>query len=207
MFGILAFGDSITLGRGIQPNTGWVDKLKNYFESKDCFNVVYNLGVPGDSSTDLLKRFETEAKARIQYYHPDNRFIILIGIGTNDCYAYGNPNNIQTSPIKFKENIDKIVNIAKKFTDYVVLIGIPPVDENSLPFEGAYYSNKDINNLNSVLKGVADSNNLFYCEIYDEFTKQDYLKLLGDPVHPNEEGYNFMYQTIKNFLIDKKLID
>ncbi|MGM5484950.1 MAG: SGNH/GDSL hydrolase family protein [Nanobdellota archaeon] len=73
MHAVLAFGDSITFGRGVVPSRGWTNSLKEYFESKDFYNVLYNLGIPGDSSTDLLKRFETEAKARIQYYFPDKK--------------------------------------------------------------------------------------------------------------------------------------
>ena len=207
MFGILAFGDSITLGSGVYPNKGWAHRLKDYFESKDGFNVVYNLGIPGDSSTDLLQRFEAEVKPRINYIHPGDKFIILIAIGTNDCYAFGNPKNLQTSASKFRKNIRKIINISKQFTKNIVLIGIPPVNEDSLPFEGVYYSNRDIDKLNNILEDIAKINDLFYCEIYKEFINQDYKALLIDPVHPNEKGYNFMYEKIKTFLIKKKLID
>ena len=63
---IICFGDSITFGRGENPNIGWCGRLKNYFESKDPYNAIYNLGVPGHTSTDLLLRFNIEASGRIR---------------------------------------------------------------------------------------------------------------------------------------------
>lgn len=80
MFGILCFGDSIIHGRGELPSIGWVGRLKLEFERKDFYNLVYNLGVPGDSSTTLLKRFEIEIKNRVLYKRESDKFVILIRI-------------------------------------------------------------------------------------------------------------------------------
>ena len=62
MKGILCFGDSLTFGVGELPNKSWCGRLKDYFEIKENHNGVYNLGVPGHTSTDLLKRFNAEAE-------------------------------------------------------------------------------------------------------------------------------------------------
>ncbi len=208
MYGILAFGDSITFGRGVVPSTGWANRLKEYFESKDFYNVLYNLGIPGDSSTDLLKRFEIEAESRIKYYFPDNKFVILIAIGTNDSRGLGSPDNIQINPKDYENNVCEMVDIAKNQTKEVILIGLPPVDESLMPFENTYFSNKTIEQFNDILQKIAEENNLLFCDIYSEFTKQEnYPKLLVDGVHPNAEGYKIMYEIIKKFLIQNKIIE
>lgn len=208
MYGILAFGDSITFGRGVVPSTGWANRLKEYFESKDFYNVLYNLGIPGDSSTDLLNRFETEATARIQYYSPDNKFVVLIAIGTNDSRGLGSSDNIQTEPKVYEENVCKMVEIAKTHTKDVVIIGLPPVDESLMPFEDTYFSNKTIRLFNSILEKIAKNEDLLFCDVYSEFIGQeDYQKLLVDGVHPNDEGYNIMYEIIKKFLIKNNIME
>ncbi|MBW2987665.1 SGNH/GDSL hydrolase family protein, partial [Candidatus Woesearchaeota archaeon] len=155
-------------------------------------------GVPGDSTAELLARIETEAKARVQYYRPDNTFIILIGIGMNDLREVKNTKKPQTSPLKFKRNLLKIVKIAKKYTDDVVLVGITPVDEKrSAPFEGDYYFNKRVQQFNAIIRNIAKGN---YIDVYNEMIKTNYTKLLIDGVHPNKQGYAKMYKIIKEFL-------
>ncbi|MDP3998378.1 MAG: hypothetical protein Q8P89_02085 [bacterium] len=67
---ILAFGTSTTYGAW-DIEGGWVQRLRRFLDEKiitanyehDYF--VYNLGVSGDKSADILERFETETKARL----------------------------------------------------------------------------------------------------------------------------------------------
>lgn len=201
MEGILAFGDSITFGRGASSDS-WANMIKKDYEKLDFFNVFYNLGVPGDSTKELLARIKTEAKARVQYYRPDNTFVILIGIGMNDLREVKNTKKPQTSPLTFKRNLLKIVKIAKKHTNDVVLVGITPVDEKrTTPFEGDYYYNKRVQQFNKIIRNIAKGN---YIDVYSKLIKTNYAKLLVDGVHPNKKGYAKMYKIIKEFLRNKR---
>ena len=76
MFSILAFGDSITYGLGATRYIGWAEQLKKYFQTEE-YNYLYNLGIPGDTSADLLERIEIEANARIDYKRPENKLSSL----------------------------------------------------------------------------------------------------------------------------------
>lgn len=206
MFSILAFGDSITFGSGVNPKYGWTQHLKEFFENKDDFNLFYNLGIPGDTSEDLLRRIDTEANARVQYYLEENKFIILIAIGINDSKGQGTKENIQTNPEDFQKNIEKIIQIAKTYTKHVVIIGLTPVDEEKMPFEDTYFNNERIEKYNQILKTQAEKNSLLYCEIFNSFVNKNYKELLSDGLHPNEEGFKVIYETIRDFLFEKKLI-
>ena len=79
---ICVFGDSIAWGAVDPENGGWVSSLRNYFESKslraDLDTDVYNLGISGDNTDDLLERFDVEVEAR----KPDT---IVFAIGINDA--------------------------------------------------------------------------------------------------------------------------
>jgi len=60
---ILVFGDSITWGTADFEHGGWVTRL--FIELGRDFEIdVYNLGVSGDKTPDLLERFESESKSR-----------------------------------------------------------------------------------------------------------------------------------------------
>lgn len=207
MFGILAFGDSITFGRLVAPGKGWADRLKVYFESKDFYNTFYNLGIPGDSSTGLLGRFEIELRARVQYNYPEDRFIILIAIGTNDSRDSGSPEKMHTTPEAYEKNISKLVSLASKHSKEIVLIGLPPVDESIMPYEGKYYSNEAIAKFNDILKKIAKEKKLLFCDTYGTFIRQkDCRKSFVDGIHPNEKGHDIMYEMIKGFLARNRLI-
>ena len=56
------FGDSIAWG-AYDEMGGWANRLKQYFsEDKENYIEVYNLGVSGDNSEKLLKRFFVEKR-------------------------------------------------------------------------------------------------------------------------------------------------
>ena len=72
---ICVFGDSIAWGASDSEKGGWVERLKIYMGEHRSGNV-YNLGVSGDTTNDLLERFEQEAKAR-------ESDVIIFAVGTN----------------------------------------------------------------------------------------------------------------------------
>jgi len=208
MFGILVLGDSISFGRGEAPNIGWSGRLKKYFEPQGFHNCLFNLGIPGESSTNLLKRFETEIKSRVKYIHPGDKFIVIIATGINDSRGINFPDNLETKPKNYKKNIEKLVAIAKQYTKHIVLLELTPVDEKiTNPFENTYFLNSRIQEFNLILKEVASKKEILLLEIFNQFSSMNYKQLLSDGVHPNKDGYEVIYQIIKKYLIDNKLIN
>ena len=208
MNAILCFGASITFGRGEQPCLGWVGRLKNYFEAKDYYNAVYNLGISGNTSVDLLNRFEIECKARTKKKRPEDKFVILIGIGTNDSRFVDTPNNPQTTPDDFKTNISKLLEIAKKYSSEIVFVGLTPVDESKTnPYETTFFFNERVEQYNNIIKDSCNKENVLFVNLFEAWKELNYTKLLGDGLHPNSEGYDKMYESIKEFLIEKELIE
>ncbi len=206
MFAIIALGDSITFGKGAEPGKGWADRMRAFFEPKGENNALYNLGIPGNSSTELLERAGKELEARVSYVYPEDRFVILIAIGTNDSRGLGSPENIQTKPEKYRENIERIIDLAKDHTEHVVLIGLTPADEGLMPFEDTYFNKQTIEKFNGILKGIAKDKDVPYCEIYEEFSRNDHRKLLADGLHPNNKGHELIYEKIRDFLNTERLM-
>jgi len=207
MFGILSFGDSITLGRGESPNIGWAGRLKKDIETQGFHNCLFNLGIPGDTTTTLLKRIETEIKSRIRYNYSGDKYIIMIAIGINDSRGLGSLSTLETKPELFKKNISRLITISKKYTKKVVIVGLTPVNEDfTNPFENTYFSNDLIREYDEILRKSAQKNKNHYINLFNTISRLNYKKLLVDGIHPNKKGYEEIYKIIKKFLLKKKLI-
>lgn len=208
MLGILSFGDSVTFGRGDNVSGGWVGRLKKYFEAKDYYNALFNLGIPGDTSSGILKRIGIESDARIDNTWKGSKFVYIIGIGTNDIRFVGGSENQFISSKKFEKNIMKIIEIAKKYSRDIIFLGIPPVDEEKTkPYEGDFYLNNRIEEFNNIIRACCRDEEIYFLDMYDQLINLNYKNLLGDGIHPNAEGYEKMYELIKGFLMAHKIID
>lgn len=190
---ICIFGDSIVWGAKDYENGGWVTLLKNYFKEKDLSNV-YNLGISGDTTDDLLKRFENECKAR-------NPEIIVFAIGMNDSQYINSKDNPRISLDKFKENLNKLLNQSRKFTKKIVFIGLTAVDESKVmpkPWSPEkYYDNENINKYNSKIKKFCQDNNVLFLDINDLLSNED----LDDGLHPDSKGHEKIFNKVKDFML------
>ena len=208
MFGISVFGDSITFGRGDNLNGGWCDRLKKYFESKDYYNCLYNLGLCGDTTNNLLDRFDAEAKARIKFIRNQDRQIILFSIGINDSRLLGKEKIPETKIYNFEKNIQTLIDKAKKYSKEIIFIGLTSVDESiTIDYEGTIFTNEKVKEFNDKIRELCQKNNIPFFDMFKEFSKLNYKSLLADGLHPNSKGYEEMYKLIKNFLIQHQIID
>ncbi|MFH1611889.1 MAG: GDSL-type esterase/lipase family protein, partial [bacterium] len=117
---ICIFGDSITWGAYDPENGGWANLLRNDLESKDIH--VYNCGVSGDNTDDLLKRFKVESEAR----EPD---AVMFAIGINDSQYTGERQNSRVPKEKFISNLEKLISQTKETTDKIIFVGLNHVEE------------------------------------------------------------------------------
>ena len=205
MRAIICFGDSITYGMG--QDGGWAGRLKEYFETTE-HQAVYNLGIPGDDTNDLLQRFDIEVEARLWDKRPDDNFLIIIAIGVNDC-KYDEPGSkARINEKTFESNIKKLFAKAKKFKNAkVACIGIIPVDEKrTQPYEETSFSNERVSLFNNILKKSCEDDNLPFFDIFEPMSKEDYPSLLEDGLHPNKEGFDVMFTKIKEFLESNDLL-
>jgi lysophospholipase L1-like esterase len=201
---ILVFGDSITWGAW-DKSGGWVNRLKNYLTDQilnsdfQRYYSLYNLGVSGDTSEDLLERFKSETYARAD---PglNNLFIIAIGINDSEYNLTSKQNRISLQ--QFQNNINTLLDQAKEFNGDAMVLGILPVDEsktNPIPWVGdSAYVNEHAEKYNNVLKEICSNRHLQFIDLYTEFTKRNYQSLLVDGVHPNDQAHEIVFQLIKS---------
>jgi|SRR3989338_7460135 len=132
---IFVFGDSITYGKWDELG-GWVSRLRMHVDKKynmhDAANIqVYNLGIPGETSSHLAERIDKELSLRDLQDSKGNN-VVIIAIGINDS----NPDNWmagkQTNPDVFNKNLISLALTCKKFGAKVCFVGLTPVNEPEL---------------------------------------------------------------------------
>jgi lysophospholipase L1-like esterase len=210
---ILVFGSSTTYGAWdieggwVQRLRKWLDKIvidSNYKE----YHIVYNLGIDGDTSSGLLKRFEQEAKPRIW---PDEDTVLIFSIGANDTVWDNKTKKTEISPAEFKKNLEELVKLAKKYTKKIVFVGSKPIDEskvNPIPWlPGKSYKKKYIKQFDEISKKVFEGNNLPFIDLYDRLESEGFLKMLADGIHPNSEGHKKIFEIVKDNLIQLNYLD
>ncbi|NQV00670.1 MAG: hypothetical protein HQ537_00910 [Parcubacteria group bacterium] len=213
---LIVFGASITLGLWDPKHGGWVDRLKTYLYSddfrikiKDDF-IVYstmNLGIGGDTTNDLLERFDNEMKQRTsEDFERSQHNIIIFAIETNDCKYSKSKDDVMVKPDDFKKNLNTLSNKAYKYTKKVLFIGFTKVDESKTsPISGKdkYYINKNVRQYNKILKDFCQDNNTLFIDMFDLLSKKD----LEDGLHPNSKGHQKMFKRVRDFLLENKLIE
>lgn len=211
---ILVFGDSNTYGAW-DIEGGWVTRLRKYLDQKHIdnnlsegtFALVYNLGVSGDKSTDLLKRFKVEAEARKGRHGEE--VVILLDVGTNDCIFNEKLGDLEVSQEDFKNNYLELISLAQEYSQKIVIIGSMPTDSRVDPIPwapGRHYRNKDIKRYNEIMREVARETEVYFIEVYNNFIEKDYSSLLIDGVHMNSEGHKQVYEVIRDYLLENKII-
>lgn len=208
---ILVFGDSIADG-AFDPKGGWVDRLKQYFMQvnidgdvvNDESHWVYNLGISGNLTDDILERIETEAKAR-KVDRKNKRSAFVFAIGINDSCLKGDDKPLPRSDeSKFTENYTKLVNYAKKYTDKIICVGLTPVNEKytSPIYDLYWYNNERISSFNEVVMNIARENMVEFVDLYQHLITQPNFKyLLIDGLHPNENGHKLIFELLKPLLV------
>ncbi|MFA5745854.1 MAG: SGNH/GDSL hydrolase family protein [Candidatus Pacearchaeota archaeon] len=200
---ICVFGDSIVSNEGYFGYDNWVTILQKYISKQNESNSVFNLGISGEKTDGLLKRIETEIKAR----RPN---IIIIHIGSNDSGLLKGKAYI--SKRESEKNIKDIITICKKYSASIIITGLTPcVESKTTPtiwHDDEHFTNKQIKEYNDIIQKTCKKEKLFFIDIFNSFKKRKDLEKLFDKidgVHPNKKGNEFFAKLIIDFGKSKKI--
>jgi len=198
---ICIFGDSITHGVLDEEMGGWANRLMLFFWNNwDKYKTnVYHLGIDGDTSTELLSRFDVEARSR----QPN---IVIFAIGINDS-VFWKDNREMISETDFAKNIEKLIEKAHKHTKEVIFISLTPVVDKILqPYKESEsnkcYSNERTGKFARILERVCVAENMHHISITSVISEGD----LPDGLHPDARGHEKIFEKVKEFLVENKII-
>ncbi len=200
---ICIFGDSITWGATDPDAGGWVTRLRNSYEARglpvDQDVDVYNLGVSGDNTDDLLKRFSIEAAAR----EPS---AIIFAIGINDSQFVISKSDNRIPIAQFQKNLTALLNKPKTITSKVAFIGLTEVDESKtvpIPWNtDKTYTKENRDKYDDTIKSFCEEHSVPYLDMKIIVT----LEELSDGLHPSSSGHKKMFEAVKNFIDRESLL-
>jgi len=195
---------------------GWAARLRKFLDAKSLlpghhyFFSVFNLGVSGDTSKDLLERFEFETKMRLNELDKGEEVIFIISIGSNDSIYNQKTKKHWVSLPEFEKNLKKMFALAKKYGNKTIFVGDTPVDgalTNPIPWvKNCSYLNKFIEQYNRTAEMLCKKEKVYFIEIYSKLSNIDYKSLLEDGVHLNTKGHELLFEEVKEYLLKNKLL-
>ena len=208
---IVAFGDSITDGYGVQPNTNlrWTDALIARLKGKNL--SVLNLGIGGNRvlldglGPNVLARFERDVLSQPGVTH----LILLEGVNDLGVLTRDAP----ATPEAHKALVEQVIAGYRQMIDRARSRGIKVIGATILPYGGsAYYhpgpeSEADRQAINAFIRAPGNFDGVI-----------DWDKALRDParpthllaaydndgLHPNLAGYKAMAEAIPLSLFESQ---
>lgn len=183
----LFIGDSIT--------ARW--ELEAYFNN---LGRVINRGIGGDNTHYIRMRYEADALQ----LEPKN---IILLIGVNDTMFLGTEfifidKAYEDLKNRIIVNIKDLINRTIKTNINLYVCSILPTNMKNDKFLSE--RNLIIKEANEEIKKYCSNNNIKYVDYYSKLVGNDGLTLKSgycdDGVHPNVNGYNLMYEVIRNTL-------
>ena len=188
---ICVLGDSIVYGAWDEEKHGYVNRLKKEIKNNKKIENIYGLGIPGETSEGLVKRIDIELK-------PRNPNTIIIATGINDTIYIKSKNKEAVSQENFIKNIRKIIDIAKKYTNNILILGLTRViEEHTTPIlwnNDEMYFNRTIEKYDTALAEYCRRDNVEYLKMFDVLEDEDFS---DDGIHPNDNGHEKIYKAIK----------
>lgn len=187
---ICCVGDSITFGYDDEKG-GWAERLKKKWAATDEHRV-YNLGIPGDTSTGVKTRIFTEC-------HTRKADIIVIAIGINDS-RYHNDKPEMTKET-FVENLLDIADEALKVTPKLLFVGLTPIEQSMttpVSWDERYsYKAERVTDFSDLIDGFCKNHKFAFVQVKDCVGVDE----LPDGLHPNTSAHEKISKKIEHEIL------
>ncbi|MFB6116846.1 MAG: SGNH/GDSL hydrolase family protein [Candidatus Nanosalina sp.] len=207
---IFCLGHSMTYGRW-DTEGGWTQRLRRELDERSLENEdeedfqVWNLGIPGEDSGQLLKRMGEELERRI--YEPMQQ-VILIQVGANDIQYLRERDEVRVSEKEYRENLKKTIRKSREAADQVMLIGEPPITINGpIPWaEEKELSDNRMQRYRQIQKEVSEKHEIPFIDVRNLQTEDKWKKMLEDGCHPDNRGHQKIYKAVEQELKDQSIL-
>jgi lysophospholipase L1-like esterase len=183
---ICVIGDGFVKGVGDSEYLGWSGRLIKDITAEHGMVNYYNLGIPGETSIMVAKRVK-ELVPRMTK-GADNRLIMACGVEDTQVIE-GKP------AVSNQESIETLTQFIGQTRRHfkMIVVGLPPVYDPQ--------RNSRIKRLNSLFRDLCSKARVPFVDIYPSLSENvEYKRALvkGDKVHPQNIGYEKIYDLISN---------
>ncbi len=175
---ILAIGDSLTEGLGVEEEEAYPAVLQDKLMDSGYNFRVINAGVSGETSSGALSRIKWALTLK-----PD---IVILVTGANDGLRGIDPELIEA-------NINEIVKLLKD-RDIVVVLGGMQMVQNL----GQTYTQE----FSKLYKDIAGDQNLILIPSFLAGVGGNPTLNQSDGIHPTAEGYRLIVENIYPYVVD-----
>ena len=174
---ILALGDSLTAGYGLDTDDGFPSQLQRKLIAMGYSARVLNGGVSGDTSAGGL--------ARLAWALADRPSHAIIELGANDGLR-------GLDPGAMRENLDAIIGRLKRAGIAVLLTGMRAPPNLGRTYEAAF---------NNVFAELAEKHDVVYYPFFLSGVAARPALNLADGIHPNKDGVAVIVDRITPYVV------
>lgn len=191
-------GDSLVLGTGDDEFLGWPGRIMQRERQVGHDVTMCNLGIRGDTTTMIEKRWRAEAEVRMP---AENPCALVFSFGCNDMAMDGG--KLRNTPEDTVASAKRMISEAKDWLP-TLWVGPPPVNDDDMPFSSApgrerFLSSSRNAQLSDMFEKTADELGVPYLDIFTPLSaNSDWPKYYkkGDGVHPTSDGYAVIAEDI-----------
>lgn len=174
-------GDSFINGTGDPEYLGGPGRLARLERRRGHPLTLYNLGIRGDTSLDVARRWEAEIAGRLT---KDGRNGLVFSFGVNDACPADNTLLPRVDEAVTLETTEAILTAARTRAP-VLMVGPPPIADPSV--------NTRIFRLDEAFAAMCPRIGVPYLAVFASLRSDaEWIReaTLGDGAHPAVEGYN-----------------
>jgi acyl-CoA thioesterase I len=169
---IVAFGDSLTAGAGVEPGMNYPSQLQQKIDAEGYRYEVINAGVSGETSSQGLNRIQD-----VLDLHPA---IAIIELGAND--------GLRGMPVSTtRQNLEVIINRFQSAGSKVILAGMRVPPNYGLQYANAF---------SQLFREVAGKTDVALIPFFLEGVGGNPALNQDDGIHPTAEGYKIVVESV-----------
>ncbi len=176
---VCVVGDDLVAGIGDPRALGWVGRVAARTPREQAQTVVFPLGVPGETTADLLARWREESSRRFAGVATEDCRVV-VGLGREDVYQL-------VSLPRSRLNLANLLDECALRQLATLVVGPPPGPDERL--------NAKIGELSGAFADVCQRRRVTYVDTFTPLlTHEDWLTDLaaGDGRHPGQAGYGLI---------------
>ncbi|NDW03623.1 arylesterase [Jiella pacifica] len=177
---IVAFGDSLTQGYGVDPGKAFPEQLQAALRKDGLNATVDNAGVSGDTTTGGLSRLDWSV--------PQSADLVIVELGANDALR-------GVSPDITRKNLDEILKRLTERGQKVIFAGMLAPPNMGEDYAKAF---------NAIYPALAKQYPVIFYPFFLEGVAAEPGLNQADGMHPNAEGVAAIVARMKP-VIDKAL--